>query len=171
MYCPKCNQQQASDEMRFCSRCGFPLSVVAELLAHNGVLAKVSGEMKEHRLSPRQQGLQKGVSLIFASIVIGFVMSLLSVFVIGKPELFVPLTAGIFFLSGIFRIVYACMFEPGARIEGQSHNLTQVGTSESGYALPPAPIASAIGTRVVNTAEMVTPPSVTEHTTKLLDQK
>ena len=168
MFCPKCNQQQAYDEMRFCSRCGFPLSVVADLLAHNGVLAKVS---EEDRLSPRQKGVRAGVCLIFASLVIGFVMALLSVFVIGKPELFIPMTAGVLFLSGILRIAYSCLFEPDARLEEQSSHPVQVGASESGYALPPAQNMSALGTRVVNTAEMLTPPSVTEHTTKLLDQK
>ena len=171
MFCPKCNQQQASDEMRFCSRCGFPLSVVAELLAHNGVLAKVSGEIKEGQLSPRRIGVQKGVSLIFASLVVGFVAALLSVFVIGMPEFFIPMTAGVFFLSGILRIAYACMFEPGAQIEDQSPDQTRVGASEFGYALPPAPTRSALGTRVVSTAEIAAPSSVTEHTTKLLDQK
>ena len=32
MFCPKCSQQQAADEVRFCSRCGFPLGGVKELL-------------------------------------------------------------------------------------------------------------------------------------------
>ena len=167
MFCPKCNQQQASDDMRFCSRCGFPLSVVADLLAHNGVLTKIS---EEDRLSPRQIGLRKGVSLIFASLVIGFVMALLSVFVIGKPELFIPMTSGVFFLSGILRIAYSYMFEPDVRLEEQSSRPAQVGASERGHALPPSQSISAIGMRVGNTAEMLTPPSVTEHTTKLLDQ-
>lgn len=168
MFCPKCNQQQASDEMRFCSRCGFPLSVVSDLLAHNGVLTKIS---EEDRLSPRQIGVRKGVSLMFASLVIGFVMALLSVFVIGRPELFIPMTAGVFFLSGILRTVYAYMFEPDARLEEQSSRQVQVRAAESGYALPPAQNISALGTRVVNTAEMLNPPSVTEHTTKLLDRE
>ncbi|MCM3902941.1 MAG: hypothetical protein ND866_14640 [Pyrinomonadaceae bacterium] len=167
MFCPKCNQQQASDDMGFCSRCGFPLSVVADLLAHNGALAKVS---EEDRLSARQKGVRAGVCLIFASLVIGFVMALLSVFVIGKPELFIPMTSGVFFLSGILRIAYACMFEPDIRLEEPSSRPIQVRAPESGYALPPAQNISAIGTQVVNTAEMLTRPSVTEHTTKLLDQ-
>ena len=166
MFCPKCNQQQVSNEMRFCSRCGFPLTVVADLLAHDGVLTKVS---EEDRLSLRQKGVRKGVCLIFASLVIGFVMALLSVFVIGKPELFIPMTAGVFFLSGILRIVYASMFEPDTRLE-ESSRPSQVRASESGYALPPAQNISANGTHVVNTAEMLRRPSVTEHTTKLLDQ-
>ena len=33
MFCPKCSQEQVSDETRFCSRCGFPLNAVKALLA------------------------------------------------------------------------------------------------------------------------------------------
>ena len=32
MYCPKCSHQQATDTVRFCSRCGFQLDIVKELL-------------------------------------------------------------------------------------------------------------------------------------------
>ena len=172
MFCPKCNQQQASDEMRFCSRCGFPLSVVADLIAHNGVLTKVSEEMKEDRLSPRQKGVRQGVLLLFASLIVGFFVTLLSVFVIGRPELFIPMTAGVFFLSGILRVAYAYMFEPAAHIEEQTPAPAQVRGSERGYALPPAQNMTATHyvEQRVNTAEMVTPPSVTEQTTRLLDQ-
>ena len=33
MYCPRCSQQQVSEETKFCSRCGLPLGLVSELLA------------------------------------------------------------------------------------------------------------------------------------------
>lgn len=33
MYCPKCRHQQATDNVRYCSRCGFQLDHVRELLA------------------------------------------------------------------------------------------------------------------------------------------
>ena len=33
MFCPKCSQEQISDETRFCSRGGFQLNVVKALLA------------------------------------------------------------------------------------------------------------------------------------------
>jgi len=36
MFCPKCGQSQTSDEMRFCSRCGFQLGNVALILDHDG---------------------------------------------------------------------------------------------------------------------------------------
>ena len=32
MFCPKCGHQQISNDTRFCSRCGFTLSFVSELL-------------------------------------------------------------------------------------------------------------------------------------------
>ena len=35
MFCPKCSQQQISDNIRFCSRCGFQLNIVKALLADN----------------------------------------------------------------------------------------------------------------------------------------
>jgi uncharacterized membrane protein YvbJ len=43
MYCPKCSQQQISDEMRFCSRCGFPLGAVKELIANDGAELQGAG--------------------------------------------------------------------------------------------------------------------------------
>jgi hypothetical protein len=33
MFCPKCSHQQATETVRFCSRCGFQLDVVKDLLA------------------------------------------------------------------------------------------------------------------------------------------
>jgi ribosomal protein L37E len=42
MYCPKCSQQQVSEEVRFCSRCGFSLSAVRELIAGSESAPRVS---------------------------------------------------------------------------------------------------------------------------------
>jgi predicted amidophosphoribosyltransferase len=32
MFCPRCSQEQVSEETKFCSRCGFPLGLVSEIL-------------------------------------------------------------------------------------------------------------------------------------------
>lgn len=37
MFCPKCSQEQSSADLRFCSRCGFRLEAVTELLARSGM--------------------------------------------------------------------------------------------------------------------------------------
>jgi hypothetical protein len=41
MYCPRCGQQQVSNETKFCSRCGFQMGLVSELLLHNGFLPQL----------------------------------------------------------------------------------------------------------------------------------
>lgn len=42
MHCPSCGQQQASNETKFCSRCGLPLGLVSEVLAHGGFLPQLA---------------------------------------------------------------------------------------------------------------------------------
>ena len=42
MYCPNCGQQQVSNETKFCSRCGMPLAVVAEIVANGGILPQLA---------------------------------------------------------------------------------------------------------------------------------
>ena len=44
MYCPKCGQQQVSDEMRFCSRCGLALTGLAEWLGGAPLAVVVDGD-------------------------------------------------------------------------------------------------------------------------------
>jgi hypothetical protein len=42
MHCPACGQQQVSAETKFCSRCGMPLSLVSEVVAHGGYLPQLA---------------------------------------------------------------------------------------------------------------------------------
>lgn len=41
MHCPRCGQQQANEQIKFCSRCGFPLVVIADVVAHGGSLPQL----------------------------------------------------------------------------------------------------------------------------------
>jgi uncharacterized membrane protein YvbJ len=52
MYCPQCSQEQVDGEMRFCSRCGFPLTIVSQLVTNGGALPGFDTEGKR-QLSPR----------------------------------------------------------------------------------------------------------------------
>jgi hypothetical protein len=50
MHCPRCGQQQVSEEIKFCSRCGFQLGLIPELIAHGGFLpqlAELQGNAKK----------------------------------------------------------------------------------------------------------------------------
>jgi len=42
MHCPSCGQQQISNETKFCSKCGFPLGLTSEVLAHGGFLPQLA---------------------------------------------------------------------------------------------------------------------------------
>ena len=64
MYCAKCSQLQGSDNARFCSRCGFALYGVKELIANNGV-PPVPLSLTRYRPSVRQ-----GTKLLFLSIIL-----------------------------------------------------------------------------------------------------
>lgn len=58
MYCPGCGQQQVSDETRFCSRCGLPLGLVAEILVYGGFLPQLEElDKKKGKLLTRRNGL------------------------------------------------------------------------------------------------------------------
>ena len=95
----------------------------------------------------------------------------LSIAVDGPVPLLIPLTI---FLTGLSLMLYARIFgeemPPARRQQGPSARL---GTMFGGTALPPASTIglSNVGGEQVRTAELAQPPSVTEHTTKLLDRE
>src|SRR5438477_6865500 len=107
MFCPKCGQQQASDDMSFCSRCGLPLDGVKQLLAADGRLPALEKEGRKPRRSPRRQGVRQGVLLMFV-----FLILLPLTEAIPNHRLdFLPM---IFMMAGLVRILYAVFFQEGA---------------------------------------------------------
>lgn len=192
MHCPQCGQQQASNEQRFCSRCGFPLGGVMELLANGGVTPEYQPPSETpRRLSPRRKGVQQGVALIFLAAVLTPLFAVLNSY-LGFPELFASLTAVIGFIGGAMRVIYALLFEEAGpktpKVVYLNANQQQQPVI-SPYQQPPAaapaprPFADVPRARPLppqqsmpapnwrrpDTAELINnPPSVTENTTKLL---
>ena len=170
MYCPKCSQSQASDDMRYCSRCGFPLDTVAILLQNDGLLPS---RPKGHRsLSQRGRIATESVVLTVFSWLIGLWATLW--FDSGGPyEVIAKLGSLIFFVLGfigLLRFLYAFLFvRPDEERAQESHVKRLRDTKLS--ALPPAqqtPLSDF--PRRINTKEIVRPISVTENTTQLLDE-
>jgi hypothetical protein len=174
MHCPQCGQEQVSPEMRFCKSCGFSLNGVKELLATGTVSPPLDKDTLKSRQSPRRKGVRHGIILLFISMVFMPFIEL-----IGQPQgNFLPM---IFLMAGLMRILYAVIFQEGApRKKKQDSSLPyvaskttdQLGTPPRDSALPPsqgvpAPVFSMRG---MDTAQMVSPSSVTEHTTELLDE-
>lgn len=184
MHCPQCGQQQLSGELRFCSRCGFPLGGVSELLASGGQLTTNDAAPGTRKRSPRYEGIRQGVMLFFLGAVIVPMLGILNAFQHAPNilDLLVPLAAVLFFVGGFVRILYAAIFEEGAPpvyaqppampyappVQPQPPGIGGV----RGTALPPAqsiPVPPTWRQRH-NTAEIVHQPSVTENTTRLLDE-
>lgn len=169
MYCPQCSQQQISDELRFCSRCGFPLSDLTKLVAAGGTLSSLEEESKSLS-SPRRRGIQQAVILIFISILL---IPLVDVIASPYHEALIFM----FLLGGILRAVYAFAFQEGAKFKlpkrKENSAPSQLGANPGESALPPSPAAPLnFGNRRMETAKIVQPSeSVTENTTRLLDDQ
>lgn len=179
MFCPHCGQQQALEEMRYCSRCGFPLSVIAEVLAQGGVLAKREPGGQARALSQRQRGVRQGAMLMLSAMLIVPIM----VFAVLLTDIdrlipLIPFSAVVCVVGGFIRIAYAFMFEDaGPRTPRPTSILSmplppsQLNAPARGQALPPVQSTPVTDwRRRQDTAEIYQPPSVTENTTKLLER-
>ena len=168
MFCPRCGQQQVSDEVRFCARCGLSLASVPALVA-GFEAAQPKGASRGGRWKKRKQ-MRRGAKLMFLSAVLFPVFFALAIAVDEPGPLIVPVTV---FFAGLAWLLYSVLF--GEEEEHESAVDARGGLRESRTAppLPPATFvpASGFGARRANTADMAQPPSVTEQTTKLLDQE
>jgi hypothetical protein len=185
MYCPKCGQSQVSTEVRFCSRCGFPLVAVSELLMAGGLppVHAAGGQVfGAPRVSPRRRGVKQGSAILLAGILLIPFFGILHE-AIGLPLEFMTL-ALIVIMAAALRLIYAAFFEEGAP---QATHFTP-------QPQPPQPFTPPIASRLhapvqeslppahgapvndyrqpqVDTGQIMHPPSVTDHTTRLLEKQ
>ncbi|MDQ3799652.1 MAG: zinc ribbon domain-containing protein [Acidobacteriota bacterium] len=185
MFCPACGQRQISEETRFCSRCGFLLTGVTQLIANGGAFpppqALTSPGAK--KMTPRRKGLRKGGKLFMSGILIVPLLGIITMGILDMPGYFVGIAALITFLGGLLRMIYALLFESNDLYEmtleeearGAAQNL--LGRNKSAAALPPqqtVPASTYVPPTAGNwrdTNDLSATPSVTENTTKFLDEK
>jgi hypothetical protein len=166
--------------MRFCARCGFPLEGAMVLLAHGGMLPSYEPAGGEKKISARRKGVKQGALLMLIGAVL---VPLLGVFASFAPfrigvafEFFAAAAAILCFVGGPLRMLFAALFE-----EGAPPRQFVMPSSYAPPAIPPPPVrlsalpqATAtppVGWRArPQTAEIVQPPSVTDHTTRLLEK-
>ena len=179
MYCPQCGQQQASGVVRFCSRCGFPLDGVIQLLSSGGMVPVYHQSDEPVPVSARRKGVKQGAVLLLSGAVIVPILGVFASFSNAAfPEILAALAAIICFIGGPFRMLYAALFEEGAPRRFPTYGPPppmaappQFGPPRQHTALPPQPVRQPPAWRKPNTAELVNPPSVTENTTRLLDKE
>jgi len=163
--------------MRFCSRCGFLMEGVMHLLANSGILPFV--EAGERKISKKRKGVMQGVIIFLAGILIVPLFGVMSAFSDGRISevfaFFAAMSAIICFVGGLLRTLFAAIFEEGAKPRPY-----MTAPSYMPPAMPPAPArVAALPPPAVNTqpwrprpdtAEIVPPTSVPDHTTKLLEK-
>ncbi|HEX8559369.1 MAG TPA: zinc ribbon domain-containing protein [Pyrinomonadaceae bacterium] len=177
MFCPQCGQQQVSEGARFCARCGFQLGAVSGLLASGGVPLGYAGPPAELAPpSPRRRGAQFGGKLMLTGLFLMPVLAIMSE-VLGSPDE-LPLVGLLIFMAGLFRLLYALLFEDGPF---RRQPARQTGYVPPGQFAPPA-AASALpppqGVHArgyvpprADTSDLAYRPSVTEGPTRMLDRE
>ena len=175
MHCPVCGQQQVSEETRFCSRCGFLLTGVAEVVKSGGLVAAKSTGILGTPDSPRRRGIKKGVFWALLTALVVPIMALLTLLFRISPPFLPVFGALIFAVGGLLRVAYAFLFESGTSPERFPETLSR--DLENRNALPPSQsvpasvyTAPAGSWRDTNELERV-PGSVTDSTTKLLQKE
>ena len=179
MFCPQCGQQQVTGVIRFCSRCGFPLDGVIQLLSSGGNLPVYRTPGEPVPESPRKKGVKQGGLLLLSGAVIVPILGIFASYGDSRfVEILAALAAIICFVGGPLRMLFAGIFEEGAPrpvpVYGPArmHAPQQFVPHAPGHALPPPPARPQPSWRPrPNTAELANPPSVTENTTRLLDKE
>jgi hypothetical protein len=197
MYCPICGQQQVSDLTRFCSRCGFLLTGVAQVIVNNGNVPHILPDSVHTISSMRLRGIKFGGAVML----LGIILTPISAILLDNTRLadyIVPLVAILTFLGGFLSILFSAIFlsgkpryalPPDTTTANNFVNANPLFQSNRDFnALPPQsanfnsvnsvytpPVSQSVPTRNnwrgANTNELITPPSVTEDTTKLLEQQ
>jgi hypothetical protein len=151
MFCPRCSESQANDEAQFCSKCGFSIKAVKQLVDADGKINI------EDELSPRQKGIRQGAKLILLSLILLPALVLLSALFPGNdrlvessPDSTIFDQVGLviiwtLFLAGAARIAYAFAFEKSASVviikanaEFPSEEPASFQPNEARQALPPS---------------------------------
>lgn len=186
MHCPNCGQQQASDQLKFCSRCGFPLGLVSEILAHGGFLPQLADLHKKKVRLTRRNVFTFGLVWFLAAVLL--VIPVIVV-IFGDSRIgdrLIPLAGVLGTMGGLLIMLVSLFFQSASTASAAqlptAQNFipqNQLGGANQNYSLPPQSANSTPANAAYNpprgnwreakTGELV-PPSITEGTTRLLEK-
>jgi hypothetical protein len=151
---------------------------VMHLLAHGGMLPQFPVATGDKTISPKRKGVKQGVLLMLIGAIVVPIFGVMSGFAPGRLEnvfaFFAALSAIICFVGGPLRMLFAALFEEGAKIQyvpGSTYIPPVLPPQPARVSALPPPAVNTQSWRRPQTAEMMQPPtSVTDHTTKLLEK-
>ena len=172
MFCPQCGLQQVTEDARFCSRCGLPLSEVSGVLARRATPEALPepAPPQQKQISRRRRGLKQGAYMVLAMALLGFLFAVTNA---DEDSALTIVMLGL--LAAFLRMLYALVFQR----EKRPREAAPVVPAEALYQPPPPVMFPPVPTNPVpasrsryNTGEIpAEPPSVTEHTTRQLEQE
>ena len=148
MFCTKCGQEQTSESVRFCSRCGFKFSSTEERLSKRLIMMAMYLVITTCAI------------IGWGSITAGPGYMQVRVLI----ALIAATTFYLLFSNDLMRIFSRLFAQNIQQVKIAPASETSALRGAHGTARPP------LGAHRVNTAEIVQPPSVTEQTTILLDK-
>ena len=151
------------------------------LLAHGGMLPIYQPLEGGQKISPRKKGVKQGALILLLGVLLVPILAVFTSFAPGRLsdmfEFFLILSAILCFAGGPLRMLFAALFEEGAPprqfVAPSSYAPPAMPPSPAARvsALPPASVSPASQWRPrPQTAEILQPPSVTDHTTRLLEK-
>ena len=180
MHCPNCGQQQVSNETKFCSRCGMPLGLVAEVIANGGFLPQLA---QLEQMNYKKPLFSKKNGVLFGSFWFIFLTMFATAFfgILNAPEELI----GIIAVTGVFGAMMIIIgsltllpsSKPPVLLTGnivRPPDQLQYGTGQG--ELPPAQ-SVPVGMYAPPTpgswrdTKDLQPASITENTTRLLDEQ
>lgn len=175
MHCPRCGQQQVSEEIKFCSRCGFPLGLVSEILAHGGFLPQLADLHKTKSKFTKKHGVMFSVFwFIFFLFIMTPFWGILDVDKMAGMSAIVGIFGGLMILIGSLVFLKSSKeIQPGMTLTNQPQML--YGSAQQN-ALPPqqsVPTSSYVPPKPGSwreTNDLVEPNSVTDETTKFFNR-
>jgi hypothetical protein len=173
MFCPQCGQEKASDETIYCSRCGLPLTLASDLIAHGGYLPQLAQlEKQSASIYTRKNGALFSVFWLLFGLLMAIIFGgVFRINVLG--ELFA--VVGIF--GGLLMLLFSLFFLNKSPKAGEDPYRFSQPAGISGRSHPALPPQKTMPADVYvqprggawrDTKDLQ--PSVTENTTKLLDE-
>ena len=178
MHCPRCGQQQVSQETKFCSRCGFQLAIVSELLHHGGNLPQLAALQHKKTFFNKKNGVVfSGFWFIFFTMFMTSFWGILDVDELAGLSAVTGIFGALLILIGSL-VILPSSKQPAMLPGMDSHALpaqpaglygTPAQTALPPHQQPADVYASPQGSwRAPDTGDLVPRGSVTEGTTKLL---
>jgi hypothetical protein len=153
---------------------------VMHLLGHGGMLPHYPTDPGDTTVSPRRKGVKQGVILMLLGVLFVPIFGVMAGFSPGRVSdifaFFAAITAIICFIGGPLRMLFAGIFEEGAKPKSYMPAVSYMPPAMPPppqarvSALPPPSVSTQPWRARPDTAEIMPPTSVPDHTTKLLEK-